>query len=32
MIQALTIKEREEMFDIAEGNDEEKGPKERDFS
>ena len=32
MIQALTIEEREEMFNIAERSDEEKGPKERDFS
>ena len=32
MIQALTIEEREEMFDIAERDEGEKGPKERDFS
>ena len=32
MIQALTTKERNEMFNLAERDDEEKGPKEQDFS
>ena len=32
MMQALTTEERNEMFDLAERDDEEKGPKERDFS
>ena len=32
MIQALTTEERDEMFDLAERSDKEKGPKEQDFS
>ena len=32
MIRALTIKEHDEMFEIAEADDGEKGPKEKDFS
>ena len=32
MICALTIEERDEMFAIAEANEEEKGPNEKDFS
>ena len=31
MIQALTIEERNEMFDLAEKDDVEKGPAEQDF-
>ena len=33
MIRALTMEEREEMFELemAEGNNEERGPKEKDF-
>ena len=31
MIQALTIEERNEMFDLAEKDDAEKGPAEWDF-
>ena len=31
MIQALTIEERNEMFDLAEKDDVEKGQSERDF-
>ena len=32
MIHALTIKERDEMFAIAEADEEEIGPFEKDFS
>ena len=32
MIRTLTIKERDEMFAIAEADEEEKGPNEKDFS
>ena len=32
MIRALTIEERDEMFAIAEADEEEKGPNEKDFS
>ena len=32
MIHALTIKERDEMFAIAEADEEEKGLNEKDFS
>ena len=32
MIRALTIEERHEMFAIAEADEEEKGPNEKDFS
>ena len=32
MIRALTIEERDEMFTIAEADEEEKGPNEKDFS
>ena len=32
MIQALTVEEWNEMFDLAERDEEEKGPKEQDFS
>jgi hypothetical protein len=31
MIRALTIEERDEMFEIAEADDEEKGPKGEGF-
>jgi hypothetical protein len=31
-IKALTAEERDELFDIAEEDDGEKGPKEKDFS
>ena len=31
MIRALTVEERDEMFAMAEADDEEKGPKEKDF-
>jgi len=31
-IKALTAEERDELFDIAEADDGEKGPKEKDFS
>ena len=32
MICVLTIKERDEMFEIAEADEEEKGPFEKNFS
>ena len=32
MIQALTTEERNEMFNLTERDDEEKEPKEQDFS
>jgi hypothetical protein len=32
MIQALTTEERNEMFNLTERDDKEKGPKKRDFS
>jgi hypothetical protein len=32
MIRALTIEERDEMFEMAEADDEDKGPKEKDFT
>jgi hypothetical protein len=32
MIRALTVEEQDEMFEMMEADDKEKGPKEKDFS